>query len=224
MSEDEFLYVVNVSDEALDAMLLAATEAYCFGVGRRTKGEPRVEVDGYLWGFHRDDPDANYTWIQVERFAPSMSSRRSPDWVEPNEESAKLMHAIMTRRTPQLAFVGEVHTHPYDSLSQVLEINGWEFSKMDREATSETVWQLCGEHSPLWIVIAIAPLQRVQGSEGPRNLDEQMNVWQFDVGEMRFWLHAEVAERDDEGTVHFPEHTVLYLLPRFLNAPGDRIL
>lgn len=99
MSEYEYLYLVNIFDEALDAMFLAATEAYYFGVGRRTKGEPQVGVDGYLRCFHRDDPHANCIWIQVESFAPSMSSIRSPNWVKPNEESAQLMHAIVTRRT-----------------------------------------------------------------------------------------------------------------------------
>ena len=221
MRDDDFLYFVNISDEALDAMLLAAAEAYHFGVGRRTLGEPHVEVDGYLWGFHRDDFANNYTWIQVERFAPSMSSTRSPDWVKPNEEAAELMHAIVTRRTPQLAFVGEVHTHPYACLSDVREAQGWDFSPEDRDAASETVWHLCGERPPLWIVIAIAPLQKVHRNEG---LQLRKNLLQFDVGEMRFWLHAEVAERNPDGTVDFLEGTMIWEPPRFLNTSGDRML
>ena len=213
-------YIVNISDEALDAMLLAATEACRFGVGRRTKGEPFVEIDGYLWGYHRDDSAAKYTWIQVERFAPSMSSTRSPDWVKPNEEAAELMHAIVTRRTPELAFVGEVHTHPYGRLSEVLEVRGWEFTPEDR-VSSDTVWHLCGERPPLWIVIATAPLQKVYRSEGT-HLKE--NLLQFDVGDMRFWVHAEMAERNDDGTVDFLGNTIIWELPRFLNTSGDRVL
>ena len=201
-------------------MLLAATEAYFLGDGRRLG--TYVEIDGYLWGFYAEASD-EHSLIQVERFAPSFSSKRTPESVEPNEDAARLMHDMMVQLCPQLTFLGEVHTHPYDSLEDARDARGWLFSEEDLESMSDTVWELTGDQPPLWLVIAIGPLQRVR-STLPEQVD-QSGTWQFDLGNMRFWLHAEVVpELDEDGVAGFAENTYLDLVPRLFNPSGNRLV
>ena len=104
---------VRLADHAVDAMLLAATEAYYLGrpQGRRRKRERFVEVDGYLWGYRVQKPDGS-TYIYVDRFAPGIASERGPDAVTPNWGAAPLMNAIMEARAPQMTFLGSFHTAP----------------------------------------------------------------------------------------------------------------
>lgn len=70
-------------------------------------------------------------------------------------------------------------------------------------------------------MVAVAPLKRVRFSRGARNLDNMPNVWRFDVGELRFWLHAEVGDLNDDGIAQFDEPVVLDLFPSFHTVPGD---
>ena len=219
MSDQAYSFSVQFSDAAIDSMLMAATEAYFLGDGRRLG--TYVEIDGYLWGFYADLSD-DHTLIQVERFAPSFSSKRTPKSVEPNEDAALLLHNVMAQLCPQLSFLGEVHTHPYDSLVDARDARGWVFSDEDRESMSETVWDLTGDRPPLWLVIAIAPLQKVRDTL-PMVVNDSSGAWQFDVGDMRFWLHGEVVTEIEDGVVRFAGNTDLHMVPRLFNPSGNRL-
>ena len=87
---------------------------------------------------------------------------------------------------------------------------------------SETVWELTGDRPPLWLVIAIAPLMRVH-STLPMEVDDS-GVWQFDIGNMRFWLHAEVVPALDDGVARFAENIYLDMVPRLFNPSGNRLV
>lgn len=225
------MFVVGVSDPALDAMLLAAAESYYLGSGERRKGRkgPRyVEVNGYVWGTRSLSDDACY--VHVDRFSLSLSSRKHADWFVTDPKAPWLMHSIMHRRSPQLELLGELHTHPYDSLEEVKVNKGWEFSEADRQWWPESkddassIWHLYGDvFPPLWMVLAVAPLQKVNGKFDAEPLNDRHNVWQFDVGELRFWLHAEIGERDAGGYVQFEPDVILDMYPRFLTLPGERL-
>ena len=143
--------------------------------------------------------------------------------------AARLMHAVMQRRAPQMAFLGKLHTHPYDSVTEVENERGWEFSDLDRQWWPELeddrmdLLPLYGTDAPLWLVVAVAPLKKVRFSPGAKSLDNTLNVWRFDIGELRFWLHAEVAYPDNEGVALFDQPVVLDMFPPFYNVPGDRL-
>ena len=131
MQQDDF--VVKVSDETLDSMLLAATETYYLGTGhkrRRNDNSDYVEINGYVWGTRRY---TDHWYIHVERFGPSISSRRGSGWYIANSAAPWLMNAIIGRRAPQLTLLGEVHTHPYSTVQEVKNNSGWEFSHQDRK-------------------------------------------------------------------------------------------
>lgn len=220
MPDDEHFFQIRFSDAAMDSILLAATEAYFLGDGSRLG--TYVEIDGYLWGFYAHHGD-DHTLVQVEKFAPAFSSKRSPRSVQPNESAAPLMNGVMAQLCPHLSFLGEVHTHPYDDLDDAREARGWFFSDEDRAWMSDPVWQLTGDEPPLWLVVAIAPLQRVR-STLPEELADGSGAWQFDLGNMRFWLNAEmVPEVLDDGSVRFAKNTYLDLVPRHFNPSGNRL-
>ena len=221
---------VKFSDHALDAMLLAATEAYCLGVpqnarrGRR-KGNVSVEVDGYLWGYRTRKPKGDM-YIYVDRFGPSISSEKDADSVTPAYGSASLMNAIIERRAPQMTFLGTFHTHPFGSISEVDEWNGWQFSNPDRECWSElddstSFCDRYGDDAALWLVIAVARLQKVHFKPCAEPLAP--NIWKFDVGDMRFWVNAELVRPDEDDFAQPEGDVVLDMAPAFLNSAGDRV-
>ena len=221
---------VRFSDHALDAMLLAATEAYCLGVPQKTprgrrKAPVSVEVDGYLWGYRTTKPGGD-TSIFVDRFGPSVSSEKASGWVRPAEGSARLMNAIMERRAAQMTFLGTFHTHPYRSIQKVESENGWQFSDGDRECWSELdagteFADMYGADPALWLVIAVARLQKVHLKIMAEKL--RSNIWKFDVGDMRFWVNAELVRPDDEDVAQSQGGVEIDMNPAFLNWTGDRI-
>ena len=129
------------------------------------------------------------------------------------------------------SFLGDFHTHPYDSIEDVTDIKGWEFSDEDRnwwpprDGDEEIgIWRILGDQMPLWLVVAVAPLQRVFGKVGAVPVQNKNNVWQFDLGELRFWLNAELGKRDDDGFIQFVDNVFLDMFPPFTNHPGDRLV
>ena len=231
MPDDDFYYLVKLSDAALDSILMAAAEAYYLGTPytRRAKVEPYVEVDGYLWGYRSHRPEVDYTYIHVERFAPSLSSSKASGSVTSALGAAALMHAVMQRRAPQMAFLGKLHTHPYESVTEVQDEKGWNFSSQDRQWWPEIendrmdLLPLYGTDAPLWLVVAVAPLKKVNFSSGANSIDDRLNIWRIDIGELRFWLHAEMGYPDDHGIAQFDQPVVLDMFPPFYNVPGDRL-
>lgn len=228
MSDHE--YIVSVSDEVLDAMLLAATETYYLGAGRksnRSEDSKYVEINGYLWGSCADY--GSHSYIHIEKFGPSISARKRKDSYIANERSPWLMNSIVKRRSPHMKFLGEIHTHPYKSLRDVESCKGWEFSDGDlkcwpeSEDSEDSVWKLYDLKFPLWLVLAVAPMQKVYGSYGAEPITGQANIWQFDIGELRFWIHAEVGCRDEEGNLQFEKNTWLNLYAPFTNDARDRL-
>ena len=129
----------------------------------------------------------------------------------------------MAKLCPELSFLGEAHTHPYDSLEDAVKNKGWEFSDEDLLSMSETVWRLTGNKPPLWVVVAVAPLQKVHSTE-PEMLNKAGKTWRFDVGEFRFWLHAEVVPELQDGEARFAKEAYLDMVPRLFNWSGATVL
>ena len=83
--------------------------------------------------------------------------------------------------------------------------------------------ELTGDRPPLWLVIALAPLQRVRDML-PVEVDGSSGTWCFDVGDMRLWLNAEVVPEVDDRVARFAENTHVYLVPRLFNVSGSRLV
>ena len=114
-------------------------------------------------------------------------------------------------------------------MNEVRKVQGRQFSEQDRhwwpEIDDDGLGLLppYGAEAPLWLVIAVAPLQRVPFNAGAKSVGKRLNVWQFNVGELRFWPHAEVGHPDDTGIAQLDQDVVLDMFPPFYNVPGDRL-
>lgn len=210
---------VRFSDNALENIVLAAAEAYCLGDGHKRR---HIEILGYMWGSTRRTADV--TEIYIERVSISLSARRSRDWVEPNQQAARLKNEIVQRWSPHLQLLGDFHTHTYGTLSEVEETRGFEFSNDDFEFFVEDDFLWESAETPVMLAVTVARLGAVHESSGPTYI--RRNVAHFDVGELRLWLNVAVGYLEAESRAHTGNTrspVVLDLGPRLFNLSGDRV-
>lgn len=159
------------------------------------KKKSSVETLGHLWGYRRTRDD---TLIHVvEHVSVSVLAERRSASVSNEPEIARLKSAVVEYMRPELCFLGDFHTHPYGSLTEVQTNKGWQYSDMDDNClmSDNVTWRL-SNHSPLMIVLAICPMQRVHIAEP---FHQQANVFCFDIAQYRMWLAAYVGMSDDDG-------------------------
>lgn len=211
---------LKFSDGALESMCHSALETYLYGDGHETKSQ--VEVNGYLWGWRKASNDMQF--IFVDRVSPSFSSKKHQNWVQPNQKAVELQMAFMDRWAPEMSFLGDFHSHPYDNLQTVNKFRGYHFSDGDFGylRKDEFLWQRT-EGNPLIVVMTICKLAKVHDSEGQMI---SQNVWRWDIGEFRFWLNVAVGYMQDgrraiTGNTH--SSVFLDLNSRFFNFSGDKL-
>lgn len=218
---------VRISNEALEDMVLSASESFVLGDGadkpsRRKRQSKSVETYGYLWGFRRKSNDEQTEIVFIDKFSESLSARRKSTSVTPNKDAIWLKTSILERWSPHLAFIGDFHTHPYASRNEVESCNGWEFSETDISSFKKdtTLWKL-SRNRPLMLVMTVAPIEKVHETIG--EFDERKNVWMFNVGQLRFWLSIGTGYREKNKRVWTDEGIYLDLDPRFYNESGARL-
>jgi hypothetical protein len=188
------MFRVKVSSQFLEAVTLAAIEAYCYGDKPGRRWRP-VETLGYIWGFKKRDESE--TVLFLDRMSISISSTRGRDSVDPNPEAAVLKNEVVMRWSPHLALLGDFHSHPYRTLSDVNAINGFEFSDRDFAAflSDDLTWRESADN-PVMLAITICRLGRVRENFGERI---RSNVHRFKVGQFQFWINVAVGYLDAEG-------------------------
>lgn len=218
-------FVVSLSERLVESVTLAALEAYVLGDGRPgRRRRPAVETFGYVWGYGKGHDD--HRVLYLDRMSLSLSSQREPDAVTPNRHAAELKCNLMERWSPHLSLIGDFHTHPYASLAEVRETQGWKFSKADVEALQDDdfLWDKADGH-PVALVVTVCRLGRVPATFGTMPVGDA--VESFDVGEFRFWIGVNVGYLDEDGrrrqTFADGDGVILDLGNRFSNAAGDRI-
>lgn len=188
------MFRVRVSSHFLEAVTLAAIEAYCYGDKPGRRWRP-VETLGYIWGFKKEDEDE--TVLFLDRMSISISSARGRNSVDPNPEAALLKNEVVLRWSPHLSLLGDFHSHPYRTLKDVTDINGFEFSDRDFESFIEDdlLWQESG-NNPVMLAITICRLGRVRENFGQRI---RSNVHRYKVGQFQFWINVAVGYLDEDG-------------------------
>lgn len=182
--------LVRVSTPALREMVLATVEAYQLA---RDKKNRATEIYGHIWGHQRFLNDL--VVYSVESVSVSSSSIGTHGTVDPNPKALALKQAVMDRWYPQLTLLGDFHSHPYDSLAEVMrpdkkdpQSKGFEFSESDFKSFSrdDVIWEAAGG-SPLMLVMTICKLGSVrEGYEA----NVRRNVQSFTIGEFRFWING----------------------------------
>ena len=224
-------YSITVSDEALRAMTLSTAEAYVHGDGQKRKKQktPAVETLGFLWGHCTQTYDEMLN-IHIDMMSLSLSAERDADSVGDVKNAVLLKNALLQRWAPHLMLVGDFHSHPYNTLSEVNENTGYEFSKADIDDFLENDIYWKDNENPIMVVMTICRLSKVHeayNSETVRN-----NVVCFDVGEFRFWMNVAVGFLTEDGkrspkrnwTGNTYSTVELRLDSKFYNYSGDRLL
>ena len=163
--------------------------------------------------------------IFLERLAVSLSAERRTDSVTPKAEATNLMAEVMARLAPELTLLGDFHSHPYKDRATVNRIKGFEFSPGDFSSFihDDDLWTH-NPDGPVMLVVTVCRLNKVHDSAGQQ---VRNNVWQFDLGEFRFWINACIGYIDSAGqrqhTGNKYSNVWLDLNSRFFNLSGDRI-
>lgn len=217
------MFRIKISDNLLESMTLAAIEAYCLGDGR-SKELTKLETLGYLWGFKKISEEE--TVFLLDRMSLSLSAKRDRNSVTPNHKAVEIKNSVVERWSPHLSLLGDFHTHPYENLQEVNSCKGFEFSEGDISflLNDDFLWEK-SDQTPINLAITICELGRVHskwGGDWIRN-----NIWQYDIGEFRLWINANVGYLDDDGdrqhTGNKRSKTILDLNTRFFNEKGDRV-
>lgn len=109
-----FYYIVSLSEQAFFSIVTSALEAYSILHGK-SKGGAHIpeETYGNLWG-HEATTKRKEKVFHIALADVDTSAERSPGQVVPKEESFALKEAFIDRFHPELEYLGDFHSHPYD--------------------------------------------------------------------------------------------------------------
>lgn len=209
-------YQVTVSDHALEDMVLAASESFVLGDARTWDS---VEIHGYLWGSRRTQEGVEY--VHVDKFSVSVSAWGDEDSVSVDKRVALLKDSVLGMWIPHCHFLGMFHTHPYESLTEVNDNKGWEFSDGDEESflSDEDSWELARPGCPLSMVMAVTKIKNVKDAI----LEAKDNRIVFNVGELRFWLSAGIGDVSRGQTKTLSTDVSFRPFARYINWAGSRL-
>jgi hypothetical protein len=192
-------YLVRVSPQLLEAMTLAAIEAFCYGDGgvveeSEDETEPTVaakETLGYVWGYRKREESR--TVFYLDRMSLSISATREFDSVHPNPKAARLKNDIVRELSPELTLLADFHSQPYasNSVRFVKQHKLYQFSKTDFDSFSsdDFLWDVAQEN-PVMLVVTVCR----RGSEATDVLEyPHWNVAAYSLGQFQFWITAVVG-------------------------------
>ncbi|WP_219321152.1 hypothetical protein [Methylovirgula sp. HY1] len=169
-------------------------------------------------GHKKEVCDENVIY-HLERASVSISAERTTESVKPNNDAAFLKSQLVELWSPHLSMLGDFHTHPYDSIDEVKNIRGYEFSEIDYDSfiKDDFLWEKA-RGNPIMLVMTICRLRRVRLTGDGKQLAS--NIWTFDAGHFRFWLNAEIGYENEEKKrviSTFQDHVFLDLNSKFYN-------
>lgn len=179
---------VRLESRALEDILLAAAESY--RVSPR-KSHKYTEVFGLCFGSVRRDGirrESRDVRVNVGRVVTQLRAKATPDSVMPNSQSLVAHLDVGNQFFPHLELVGDYHTHPYDSLSDLVANQGWEYSAADLESLPGYMEEVRARRErPLFsLVVAVAE----GGKTGKGAFRKRPNVVQVPVGNLYFIIGA----------------------------------
>ena len=216
------LYHVTISNHALEEMVLAASESFVLG---NAAWHGSVEIHGYLWGNRRTDSDGYVEYIHVDKFSVSTSASGDEDSVQVDQDVVRLKNSIFNFWAPHYHFLGTFHTHPYSTLDDVKEHQGWDFSPEDKDVflSDEDIWRLSGpNHQPIMMVMAVTQIAKVHDTE--LTVDANGGRMEFNVGDLRFWLSMGIGQVSESRDKEFSTSDILFHpFIRQVNLAGSKL-
>lgn len=185
---------VILDSQALEDMLLGVFETYKVP---KSKREPFSEVFGLCLGMatsHRVTKKGTGThtnwFVYVEKAVPQIRAKASQSSVTPSSASIRALVETSNSLFPQLAIIGDYHSHPYRSYLQLKNYRGWEASGQDAESTEVLYRDLRSSHRRhrmrVSFVIAIAKGRSTTHREHP----DTPNILRFNMAGCHVYLSA----------------------------------
>ena len=216
------LYQVTISNHALEEMVLAASEAFVLG---NAAWYGIVEIYGYLWGNRRTDSHGSVEYIHIDKFSISASAPGDENSVGVDPNVVLLKNSIINLWAPHYHFLGAFHTHPYNTLDEVKENQGWDFSSDDKRVfiSDEDMWRLSGpNHQPIMMVMAVTKMAKVADTE--LSVDANGGRMEFNVGNLRFWLSMGIGQVSEGKDKEFSTSDILFHpYTRYVNLAGSKL-
>jgi len=200
-------YIIILSDHALVTMVLAALEAYAVRKLGKIVHQKQLEVYGSLYGQEIPLKDGR-TLYRVELASHDTTSRQTHDAVHFNDDASVLKRDTLASFWPHLDYLGDFHSHPYESLEETKSCRGYFCSDGDREELEDN-WDFWKElRYRLGLVVTVAPLQRARQKEDLWEKGTKKQCLVMTLGNFRIWISAYCAyeEEDEDGDI-VPSYT-----------------
>jgi len=107
-------HIVSLSEHAFFSIAAAALEAY--EIARvSSQASPHVPIESYgnLWGYEAKSSRGERV-LHISMADIEMSADCGPGSAQPQDESFKLKRNLIDRFRPELEYLGDFHSHPYD--------------------------------------------------------------------------------------------------------------
>ncbi len=208
-------HYVEVSDQALVQIVMNSLEAFVvLHKGRKRSG---IEMHGVLVGYkdeHEEDTQTSKQY-KIDFFSPDTSAVMMPDHCIPQAESESLKNEV-ARCFSDFEVIGAFHTHPYlyteikqDDKLDFMRKEGCHFSDEDMDFFTAKLLNNSQEDENYQLegVLAVFNSKKYNDKRDGR-LEDEDNVFEFSVGNLKCFLRMQVFSLDEEGAIQ-EEETIL---------------
>jgi hypothetical protein len=180
--------IVRFSAAAAIELILNAIGAY---EAKVRNGASAVETTGQFWGYV-NGPHRGVRVAYIDHLSPNVFADREPDQVLEDFDEVAVKAEAMNILRPELTLLGNFHTHPYRTVSEVKsagETGGWHASPDDRRVWKDehrNVFWRAAHDDPIFLILTLC--RSARGPSVQRHL--QHNMLNFQVAEFQLWLTA----------------------------------
>lgn len=193
-------HIVSLSEPAFFSIVSAALEA--FSIAREGKPADEhlpIESYGNLWGYEACSARGERI-LHVSMADIDLSAECGPGSAEPNPESFQLKQDLIDRFRPELEYLGNFHSHPYDLVNDdirtALEVERgthYRFSPSDIELVRHLKKDLGRNYRVGIIATVFRADKHVRRKDAyVRTETENYSCIRFSYSDFTIWLKAHV--------------------------------
>lgn len=210
--------MIFIEDHVVPQLFTSALEAYRFEhkTSHGGKAYRNLETFGLLWGYSIPTKGDNPSKVVATMCTVETSATRHNEWVQPNFESLKAKKTFFQSYWPNIELVGTFHSHPYKSLSEVMENKGWRASggadsdDGDKEFFPHFHEEIAPEQNTMaHLIVTITELEK-RGWAYPDRLlgGERVKGYVMTADNYKFWIRGYTSDinyfsEDNEEHVDF---------------------
>lgn len=200
------LHVVSLSETAFLTIVSAALEAFEIS-HTNTTAVPHVPVEthGNLWGYETYSKRGERI-LHVSIADVSTSADRGAGFVQPKDGAFELKQALIVRFKPELEYLGDFHSHPYDftndKIKTVLEVERGEYFRFSPGDLQDAKMLKASRNYRVGIVTTVFRAEKKvhRNDQYVRLETEHYSCIRFSYDKFTIWIKAHVfAEKNAIG-------------------------